>query len=429
MRPLSLARTASLLTVIAFIFGRTTHAHDATSAGHHQNPIYSRLFNSMNGALHKGEDAFVDLNGMTLSLASLPEGTLLYHGSTRSEPVTGAEALAFDPESSLTFARKRPGRHEGGADDGDGQRGGEPGSGFLAGWLHTYKTVKELNLVWIDGRSATDSQSVTLDPFDRILMGLEGEHKRAEAVCKFSEEHWDRRVYGVIRLGGDFEIVLCSPQQMLERVRIVRVVPAGSSSQEHGVIEQVPDYLVCSYAYGINLPNYTDNEDGDRSPYRHGYTGGNPDYTWQPRLKHIPSDAAEPIRDDDNKFILNYGIPSQQYWRAVTGMVIGRYASEIDYIASGALETREQLHGRVLHLLAPFIDYKARDKELEIERCATDYLPGAVIKESLPYRAVYSVTRRICATLQESLHDKRVDSIVERMKRLKEFLQWAVWKS
>jgi hypothetical protein len=277
-------------------------------------------------------------------------------------------------------------------------------------------------------------------------MGLEGEHKRAEAVCKFSEEHWDRRVYGVIRLGGDFEIVLCSPQETLERVRIVRVVPAGSSSQEHGVIEQVPDYLVSSYAYGINLPNYTENEDGDRSPYSHGYTGGkeseqcaclacanslpgNPDYTRQPRLKHIPSDAPEPIRDDDNKFILNYGIPSQQYWRAVTGMVIGRYASEIDYIASGALETQEQLHGRVLHLLAPFIDYKARDKELEIERCATDYLPGAVIKESLPYRAVYSVTRRICATLQESLHDKRVDSIVERMKRLKEFLQWAVWKS
>lgn len=40
---------------------------------------------------------------------------------------------------------------------------------YHAGWLHTYQTVKELRLVYIDGMSAGKSQIRTLDPQGCIL--------------------------------------------------------------------------------------------------------------------------------------------------------------------------------------------------------------------------------------------------------------------
>ncbi|KAG9679913.1 hypothetical protein KCU87_g372, partial [Aureobasidium melanogenum] len=48
-------------------------------------------------------------NGMSLFIATVPEGTELYHGTSTKDRVNGTQWLAFEPEHALIFARGRRG--------------------------------------------------------------------------------------------------------------------------------------------------------------------------------------------------------------------------------------------------------------------------------------------------------------------------------
>lgn len=91
----------------------------ATDAVTHANHIFNAVHNSM-----RQFGSSLNHNGMSLFIATVPEGTELYHGTSREYRVNGTEWLAFEPEHALIFARPHrgppPGRRPPGGPDGHG---------------------------------------------------------------------------------------------------------------------------------------------------------------------------------------------------------------------------------------------------------------------------------------------------------------------
>lgn len=73
--------------------------HDGVT---HSKYIFNALHNSM-----RQFGSVLQHNGMSYMLATVPEDTEFYHGSSSSEPVEGMQWLAFEPEHAMAFARPR----------------------------------------------------------------------------------------------------------------------------------------------------------------------------------------------------------------------------------------------------------------------------------------------------------------------------------
>jgi hypothetical protein len=99
----------------------------------------------------------------------------------------------------------------------------------VSGYLHTYATVKDLRLLYVDGTSAGKSAIGTLDSQDRILFndtitgGVSSEDQRATTVCQLAKNEWQSRLDEVIRMAAGFEIILCEPEVNLVSVRVMPV--------------------------------------------------------------------------------------------------------------------------------------------------------------------------------------------------------------
>ncbi|CAK4030435.1 Hypothetical predicted protein [Lecanosticta acicola] len=75
-----------------------------------QNP--NHIFNAIHSSMRQWGSS-LNHNGMSYFLATIPQGTQLYHGTDTPDRVNGTEWLAFEPEHASMFARPRrapPGR-------------------------------------------------------------------------------------------------------------------------------------------------------------------------------------------------------------------------------------------------------------------------------------------------------------------------------
>ena len=125
-------------------------------------------------------------SGHSIVRASIPPGTLLYHGRG-SDAFPEADWIAFDPEHSQVFAR------------GDN------------GTLFTFATTRDLKLVYFDGCSADKAEGVD-DTQDILIWGKlgsdagrspgpgRGEHVRLVDACEWASEF---DVDGFIRMEMD----------------------------------------------------------------------------------------------------------------------------------------------------------------------------------------------------------------------------------
>lgn len=84
------------------------------------NPFEEDAYNSQ--AIHSSMRQWgssLNHNGMSLFIATVPQGTQLYHGTSKEERINGTQWLAFEPEHALVFARSHRGPPPG--------KGGPPG--------------------------------------------------------------------------------------------------------------------------------------------------------------------------------------------------------------------------------------------------------------------------------------------------------------
>ena len=347
------------------------------------NHIFNAILSSM-----RQWGSTLNHNGMSFFIATVPAATQLYHGRPGSKPIDDMDWLAFEPEHAAVFARlfplmpKNPGwtpgsqpppetvwRHPWGPEQSPLHQTNEGSSSTTGpGWLHTYVTKKDLRLLYIDGMAAAKSAKGTLDSQDYILLnqserdhGIPSDLERARRICAIAGEEWSGRIDGVIRMEAGFEIILCSPEDSLKVVRITRAKAGNTTgpgpipgiawdyddafaylravaARYHGIGEGrvVLDYgaFITAYSYPFDL--------------FHSQT--------LPRLQNLSADALSIIRRDLYDLVMGEDrFLETPDWQKVADMIVKRYASQLQYLASGKLPTSTLLSEQIDRILSPFI--------------------------------------------------------------------------
>ena len=358
----------------------------------------------------------------------------------RHEPLPAVSPReASQPESIETRAEQEPlvpdkpeDKPEGGSED----RPKEESSGFL----HTYRTKHSLRLLYVDGQSAAKSKKGTLDTQDVLLLadgidhdsGMFGERERAAQLCKLANERWDNRIDGVLRMEGGFEIILCDFAAHLDAVSIAKTNPksgggfGGGGDNGDGfnyyraVAARYHDIgggrVVLNYEHFVSAFAYPEAINFDKSG--------------RPRINN-ESASIDDVRIAVDKMILHKADNTEAVnWQAIADMVVARYADRIEYLASGSLSTLSALQAEINRALRPFIDYSARNSTSEIERCASQFLPGHVSTTStnVAAQAIRQVTHTLCTTLTAVSEQSDYTTALNQIKQLKNYLAWTTWK-
>lgn len=113
-------------TLLTLVLTSQTNTLSTTAQTQNANHIFNAIHSSM-----RQWGSSLNHNGMSLFLATVPQGTLFYHGTHEADRINGTEWLTFEPEHAAQFARCRREPHSGMGgppeppyidEDGDNQR-------------------------------------------------------------------------------------------------------------------------------------------------------------------------------------------------------------------------------------------------------------------------------------------------------------------
>ena len=149
-----------------------------------------------------------------------------------------------------------------------------------------------------------------------------------------------------------------------------------------------------------------------------------------PRLTHLSHSEVAAIQNELTTLIMAHDATESSWnWQATTDMVVTRYSSELSYFVSGKITAVKHIHTEIERVLSPFIDYRDRDLLLEADRCATQFLPLKFqTTQTLASNVVHIVTHNICSTLLEAWSEPKLESAVQKIQDLVEYLDWTTWK-
>ncbi|KAF2242182.1 hypothetical protein BU26DRAFT_400917, partial [Trematosphaeria pertusa] len=429
-------------------------------------------------------------------LATVPAGTQLYHGTSQKESIKGMEWLAFEPEHALIFARPRgrgpPGRGpppgEGDGDsDGERKMGSPPPPALhrkrdrqqplfipnseepseeptQPGYLHTYTPLHPLTLLYIDGMSAGKTSNGTLDTQDMLLLNLSlpshspmgGEFERARRLCNLSSTLWQRKIDGVLRMEGGFEIILCDFERDLEVKDVMPVVNSGrggGGGMGRGMGGMKYLKAITDRYHGIGGGRVVLNYEKFVSVF--GYTGLElwkndvVSDTPQPRLQHVSPTQLQEIKSAVTEMILTREENDKdgRNWQQVADMAVKRYSAPLHYLNTdeAVRSSKEDFGDYLFMLLRPFIDYTSRNTTLETARCVSQIVPPLPLPPSsapsLAHTALHTVTREVCSALLSALDITTLSlsrslaatspppsHALDLIDTLVSYLQWTSWK-
>ncbi|MCJ1383441.1 hypothetical protein MMC17_006555 [Xylographa soralifera] len=450
------------------------------------NENANHIFNAIHSAMRQWGSS-LNHNGMSFFPAYMPAGTELYHGTGTPDPVEVMEWLAFEPEHALSFAWKfqdEPAANnsenhhsrsikwlldndltrtfmqrtlETAPDDfykqfhnslqrplfNSGRPSWEgkllpsrPPPKMETGWLHTYVMKRDLRLVYIDGQSAAKSLKGTLDSQDFVFdIELKKtpwlDRCRALKMCKIAMEEWNGRIDGFVRMEHGFELILCDFKSNADMIRAERATPAFSrdevnntmatfwflkaiTARYHGIGMKriLLDYsrMVTAFAYNFDLFS---------------------DLTDLPRLQNASTKDRAKMFADLSKSIVHdeyQPFPRGTDWQAVADIIVARYSDMLYELAySPFYNSKKHVDVEVGLLLRPFIDYDRRNTTLEIQRCASHFVPSNYTL-SIASAAVSSISDRICSTLFATVEQQSLDDARRSLQNLVEYLAWTSWK-
>ncbi|KAH9028921.1 hypothetical protein EDB84DRAFT_1579259 [Lactarius hengduanensis] len=146
--------------------------------------------------------------GHSLVPATVPKGTILYHGRTDGRIPNEPEWLAFDFEHAYLFGR---------------------GPSYVI----SLQAKRDLRLVYFDGSSAAKMKDGPMDSQDVILWGRPqpdkyfSERERIKALCD-----WGRSfgLDGFVRMEFHFEVMICDVLDPMEVVTFLSLLPKNQTS-------------------------------------------------------------------------------------------------------------------------------------------------------------------------------------------------------
>ncbi|RFU30213.1 hypothetical protein B7463_g6130, partial [Scytalidium lignicola] len=405
--------------------GRTITPNNA-SIVNNANHIFTAIHSAM-----RQWGSSLKHNGMSFFPATVPKGTLLYHGAGTAERVTGMEWLAFEIEHATMFAWKRV---------GGGRGPDQPPPEIKPGYIHVYQANRPLKLLYIDGMAAAKSLLGTLDTQDKLLLDgtniqTHDDYSRGRSLCEWGSK-WN--IDGIIRMEGGFEIIYCDFSDGLDFVSHNRV--SAFRSRVFSLFEYVRSVSM-RYA-GIGASRVSLDYSSMVSVYYFETNLTNPDPSMDiPRLTYLsPSDLSS-IRIEVEKLFDRPQPHLSIDWQGVVDLVVTRYSDRLQYLATGP--SYDQLLAAIGTLLNLYIDYGAPWNETAaLESCTLHYLQPVSLSTSQDtqiYIAVSTVTARICSTLFEVRklllsdqdsgmdHEEIVTKAVNMTKELIAWLDWSTW--
>ncbi|QSZ30399.1 hypothetical protein DSL72_004922 [Monilinia vaccinii-corymbosi] len=404
------------------------------------------IFNAIHSSMRQWGSSLKH-NGMSFFPATVPKGTLFYHGTHTPEPAKGLEWLAFEIEHAEFFARSKTGHGPGGHGPGEGPGG--PGRGpppharmdshptskhgqeihgtskdkneGSHSYLHVYQTSKPLaKLLYIDGMSAAKTSMGTLDSTDYIIRNIshastepKKDRIRAADLCEIGEQ-WG--IEGFLRMESGFEIILCkfedglkflsasqrdelprSGKGDLRTFEYARAVGHRYQGIMGGRVEVDYSSMISAFFYPINLTN----PDASRS-----------------KLPRLPapseSDHLRRIRSDLLELFVSgeYAKGETINWQNVVDMIVTRYSDRLKFMVQNDTSEATVL-SEIKFLLDLHTNYAQIDIPSSIEKCANHFLEPVVPRteaDHLIHAAILEVSRNICRTLfqvRELLNDRR----------------------
>lgn len=489
MTPSSFTPNPRRLIFFFFLQLQLSTASDATPgqpSGHASDLNSVRMSNSIFNSIHDSMrqlGSSVNYESRCAFLATVPAGVRLYHGTSKElPPVAGLKWLAFEPEHAMMFSH--PAEHwstafgkEKGAEEPedrgvpDGYRDQVPIRNSPAdsdlpiaaeiavddllsqddhleaaaalerpsslwtkfkdddgwGYLHTYSTTQPLRLLYVDGTSAAKTTLGTLDFQDRIILqdrfrlgtNLDDDNIRAAELCRIAREDWDQQVHGFLRMETGFEIIMCE----LESARL----EAHGTVATQKIRDTFATYKALAQRFngigrGRVILNY------DRFVTIHG-DDLNDEVKRAERRAEV--DALVTERADD----VDRDQDRHTDWQAVTDMIIERFSAPLRLLSSEhePWESKEAFDNEAQRLMLPFVDHRTRNRQDEVDRCASYFQSGSSSpssgKKSAAMSAILNISQTICGEIIASTEDDEdVPAATRRMRDLVKTLNWSSWK-
>jgi hypothetical protein len=319
-----------------------------------------------------------------------------------------------------------------------------------AGYLHTYRTRRELRLLYVDGQSAAKSDKGTLDVQDLILRNSTSDHRspndepgrgpggppgdsmRALELCNSVANEWENKIDGILRMEAGFEIILCSFEDNLDVVSVKQQKAresGGPGSRDSG--DQLSYYQAVAARFdGIGGNRISLDYDSMISVFI--YT--NATYFDDSGLPRVVNDSSitELIREDVRTMLTLSTSPITNEiidWQAITDLIVGRYATRIALLASEKMTSLSAFQANLDRALRPFIDYSNRNAKSEVARCAEQFLsPAAIASNTTAGIAVKTTYTHLCQVLSDAASAETLEDGLLLVKELKDWLGWTVWK-
>ncbi|KAK2592735.1 hypothetical protein QQS21_009578 [Conoideocrella luteorostrata] len=421
-----------------------------------------QIFNAVHNAMRQWGSS-VHHNGMSIFLATVPEGVLFHHGSHSRDSPSEPDWLAYEIEHAELFAYSSPNgppKHtQPPVTDQDqiplGRLHTDAPSREDNGWLHVYRTARPLQYLYVDGMGGAKTTMGTLDTQDFLLRGDRtystgeqlfsstgggpmDERLRAVQLCELCRE-W--RLQGVIRMEGGFEIIQCNFTDGLQHFQTLQRPSSRKINRfeyVRGVAERyfgvgssrtIIDYssMVSAFFFPVNLTN--------------------PNIQRQdlPRLSNTTESELASIKEYTKQiFMQRRNEPLRTIsWRDISDLIVSRYADRLQYMVEKA-PSIDVMTSEVNFLLDVYIDYSSGSEPgrtaAAIERC-TDFFLGAISPNTdidhLIQVAFKSVTSKICTTLftvrdllaaTDSGGSSTLNEVMKELQSLMVFLNWARFK-
>ncbi|KAF8262595.1 hypothetical protein EI94DRAFT_1743210 [Lactarius quietus] len=169
----------------------------------HPNSTHHLIFNSVSGLLQRWPNTF-RRNGHSLVPATVPKGTILYHGRTEDQIPKSPDWVAFDFEHAYVFCI------------------------FGPSYVISFQARRDLRLVYFDGSSVALMKDGPLDSQHVIVWGRPRPDKsdsyweHIKVLCD-----WGRPLGldGFVRMGYHFEVMICDFLDAMEVVTFLNLLP------------------------------------------------------------------------------------------------------------------------------------------------------------------------------------------------------------
>ncbi|KAI9459914.1 hypothetical protein BJY52DRAFT_1186220 [Lactarius psammicola] len=442
-----------------------------------QNSTHHLIFNSVSGLLQRWPNA-LRRNGHSLVPATIPKGTVLYHGRVDPQIPVSPDWVAFDFEHAYMFCRQ-------------------------SCHMISMQAKRDIRLVYFDGLSAAKMKDGTLDSQDVILWGRPrpdkyySEMERIESLCDWGKP---LGLDGFVRM----EFNLCvhaitespiSPGSSPSSISYPRTKPPFPNVSQAFRFRSPGQIRPGSRLAGAGTPpsmrrgileSYLTGIWHDRAP---GETRVRPDYSglvtfYDPSLSslvearygkdrlHLRLEGISELDSNRVRAELQTVLTRERDrgsgidWGSIVRVVTDRYADRLEYLRfllspntttfTGALERAAVAREQLLVMLTPYITTANVPKQLPasanlswaapvVQRCATtqtSHIPLGMLtpQEARIHAAVENTLHEICRRLVlvwveffdvEARNEARATEATEvargHIDKLMVWLDWSVW--